>query len=163
MISVIKDRQLVDDAWIWFKEPEQTMPHAGTALILPWQSWLGSGAALLRQGYRIGLWLAPETSLTELEQRWPELLALPLLAIHFPSFTDGRGYSLARDLRRLGYRGELRAIGEVLRDQLFFLERCGFNAFALAPGQDPQAALAAFNAYSDLPGARRRSSAAPPP
>lgn len=159
MIHVIKQRQLVDDAWVWLREPEHGLPHAGTALILPWRSWQGSGAFLVRQGYRVGVWLGPETSLAEVEEHWAGLQALPLIAVHFPSFTDGRGYSLARDLRRLGYRGELRAIGEVLRDQLLFLEQCGFDAFALAPGQEPQEALAGFTAYSHRPGLRRRAAA----
>ena len=65
----------------------------------------------------------------------PEVLAdhlgnVDLIAIEFPVFRDGRGYSLARILRdRLGYQGELRACGDVLRDQLFYMQRCGFNSF----------------------------------
>jgi uncharacterized protein (DUF934 family) len=59
-----------------------------------------------------------------------DLQDLAVIAIQFPVFRDGRGFSLARILRdRLGYQGELRAVGDVLRDQLFFMQRCGFNAF----------------------------------
>jgi uncharacterized protein (DUF934 family) len=73
-----------------------------------------------------------------------------LVAVNFPQFTDGRGYSSARLLReRYGWRGELRAIGDVFRDQLFYLARCGFDAFALRQGEDAQAALAAFDDFSD--------------
>jgi uncharacterized protein (DUF934 family) len=73
-----------------------------------------------------------------------------LIAVNFPQFTDGRGYSIARLLReRYSWRGELRAIGDVLRDQLFYLARCGFDAFMLREGQDAQAALAAFNDFSE--------------
>ena len=154
---VIKDRQLVADAWSWLQSPGETLPHPGAGLILPWAGWLGSGAALAAKGYRVGVWLGLETALADLEAHWPALAALPLIAVHFPAFTDGRGYSLARDLRRLGYGGELRAVGQVLRDQLLFLEQCGFDAFALAPGQDPEAALAGFSAYSHRPGLRRRA------
>ncbi|MBX3273249.1 MAG: DUF934 domain-containing protein [Sandaracinaceae bacterium] len=84
----------------------------------------------------------------------PELLAphlhrLALIVVEIPKFTDGRAYSLARLLRsRHGYRGELRAVGYVLRDQLFYLWRCGFDSFALAPGKDPADALAAFTEWS---------------
>jgi len=63
---------------------------------------------------------------------------------------DGRGYSIARLLReRYGWRGELRAIGDVLRDQLFYLTRCGFDAFELRAGQDAQAALTALADFSE--------------
>ena len=68
--------------------------------------------------------------------------------MRFPKFTDGRGYSIARLLRRLGWKGELRAVGDVLRDQLFYMTRCGFDAFALRDDQDAQVALTAFSDFS---------------
>lgn len=73
-----------------------------------------------------------------------------VIAINFPRFGDGRGYSIARLLReRYGYKGELRAIGEVARDQLHAMAQCGFDAFQLREGEDPQEALAAFGDFSD--------------
>ena len=70
--------------------------------------------------------------------------------VNFPKFGDGRGYSIARLLReRYGYRGELRAVGQITRDLLFFLESCGFDAFELRAGEDPQEALAAFDDFSE--------------
>jgi uncharacterized protein (DUF934 family) len=70
--------------------------------------------------------------------------------VHFPKFGDGRGYSIARLLReRYGYRGELRAVGHITRDLLFFLESCGFDAFELREGENPQEALAAFEDFSE--------------
>jgi uncharacterized protein (DUF934 family) len=69
--------------------------------------------------------------------------------VNFPKFGDGRGYSLARLLReRHGYRGELRAVGQVARDNLHFLERCGFDAFLLRDGEDPHEALRGFEDFS---------------
>lgn len=69
--------------------------------------------------------------------------------VHFPKFGDGRGYSIARLLRtRHGYRGELRAVGHITRDLLFFLESCGFDAFELREGENPHEALAAFEDFS---------------
>ncbi len=65
-----------------------------------------------------------------------QLLDAPLIAIDFPKFTDGRGYSIARLLReRYGYAGQIRAVGDVLIDQLFYMSRCGFNAFLLRKDQ----------------------------
>jgi uncharacterized protein (DUF934 family) len=70
--------------------------------------------------------------------------------VNFPSLTDGRGYSTARLLReRFGYRGELRAVGDVQRDQLFNLARCGFDAFLLRKDEDAADALAALNDFSE--------------
>lgn len=76
--------------------------------------------------------------------------AAGVIAISFPKFSDGRGYSIGRLLReRHGYKGELRAVGEVARDHLHAMEQCGFNAFQLREGEDPQEALAAFGDFSD--------------
>lgn len=75
---------------------------------------------------------------------------LTVVAVNFPKFGDGRGYSIARLLReRYGYRGELRAVGQVARDHLYFMAQCGFDAFQLREGEDPQEALAAFNDFSE--------------
>jgi uncharacterized protein (DUF934 family) len=72
------------------------------------------------------------------------------IEINFPKFGDGRGYSIARLLReRHGYRGELRAVGHITRDLLFFMESCGFDSFELRPGEDPHEALAAFEDFSE--------------
>jgi uncharacterized protein (DUF934 family) len=79
-----------------------------------------------------------------------EIGRLALIEINFPNFTDGRGYSIARLLRsRYGYRGELRAVGDVQRDQIFYLARCGFDAFLLREGEDAGEVLRAFADFSD--------------
>jgi uncharacterized protein (DUF934 family) len=76
----------------------------------------------------------------------PQLGRLALIAIEFPKFTDGRGFTVAHQLRlRHGFTGELRAVGWVLRDQLFYMERCGFDAFELKPGKPLASALEAFS------------------
>ena len=73
-----------------------------------------------------------------------------MIAVNFPQFTDGRGYSTARLLReRYGWKGEMRAIGDIQRDQLYYLSRCGFDSFLLNEGFDPQEALTAFNDFSE--------------
>ena len=73
-----------------------------------------------------------------------------VVAIDFPQFTDGRGYSIARLLReRYGYTGEIRAVGEVLRDNLFYLSRCGFDSFALSDKTSAEEALAHLSTFSD--------------
>jgi len=72
------------------------------------------------------------------------------IEVNFPKFGDGRGFSIARLLReRYGYKGELRAIGEVARDHLYYMEQCGFDAFLLRDGEDVEEALAAFDDFSE--------------
>ena len=80
----------------------------------------------------------------------PFLEQLRLIEVDFPSFMDGRGYSAARILREAGYKGELRAVGDVLIDQLSHLRRCGFDAFAPEKGLDPADVEAAFNRWPEV-------------
>jgi uncharacterized protein (DUF934 family) len=111
------------------------------------------------------VWLAPADEPAGVAEFLPQL---PLVAIDFPTFKDGRGYSIASILRtRLRFAGELLAIGDVLIDQLFYLKRVGFSSFALRADQDEQAAAAALFSFSTsyagavdepLPHFRRRAS-----
>ena len=80
----------------------------------------------------------------------PHLERLRLIEINFPVYGDGRGYTAARVLREAGYSGELRAVGDVLVDQLAFMRRCGFDAFAPEVPLDPAAAQAAFERYPEV-------------
>jgi uncharacterized protein (DUF934 family) len=83
------------------------------------------------------------------------------IEVNFPKFGDGRGFSIARLLReRYGYKGELRAVGEVARDHLYYMEQCGFDAFLLRDGEDVEEALAAFDDFSE---AYQASAAQPVP
>ena len=117
-----------------------------SASFLSLAQWKERRAELLAAGARIGIRLEPTDDPAELA---PDVDRIQLVAINFPKFVDGRGYSSAALLRtRYGYRGELRAIGDVGRDQLFYLRRCGFDAFALAPHRDPRAAVASLEDFS---------------
>lgn len=79
-----------------------------------------------------------------------DLASLTAVAVNFPVFTDGRGFSYARELRELGYEGEIRAVGAFIRDQLFFLQRCGFNAYQLEDESQLDAALASLSDFSEV-------------
>ena len=74
---------------------------------------------------------------------------IPLVAINFPVFTDGRGFSYARELRQRGFKGELRACGHLIRDQLTYLKRCGFDAFQMADETDLEEALESLADFSE--------------
>jgi uncharacterized protein (DUF934 family) len=80
----------------------------------------------------------------------PYLDRLKLIEVNFPVFGDGRGYSAARILREAGYEGELRAVGEVLVDQLAFMRRCGFDSFAPDSELNPADAAAAFARWTEV-------------
>jgi uncharacterized protein (DUF934 family) len=111
-------------------------------VIVPFRVWIEARTELLARGSRAGVWLASDEQAEDLE---PFLAELAIIAIEFPVFSDGRGYSNARILReRLGYQGELRAVGDVLRDQLFLMRRCGFDSFALRSDRDAAQAVSAL-------------------
>ena len=139
---LIKDRQIIDDAWTLVRDAEAGAP-AGPA-ILPlalWKTLRDSRAAA-----DTGVWLAPADDPAELAGTVAEL---PVIAVDFPQFADGRGYSIGRLLReRYGFAGELRAIGDVLRDQLYPLEQVGFNAFSLREDRDPAKDIAGLHDFS---------------
>ena len=79
-----------------------------------------------------------------------DLDRISTIVIEFPQFTDGRGYSTARLLReRYGFKGEIRAAGEVLRDNLFYLSRCGFDSFVLSDQSKLDEALSGLSDFSD--------------
>jgi len=159
MATLIKNAKIATDSWQrldWTADGKlPTVPAAGD-IIVPLALWQAKAGELLTRSGRLGLWLdsAEDPALIA-----DSLDAFSLIAVHFPQFTDGRGYSTARLLReRYGWKGELRAIGDIQRDQLFYLLRCGFDAFVLNDGLDvpqgnllrsAQAALSAFSDFSE--------------
>jgi len=144
MSRVIKAEHILADQRPVLAEDAQA--DSATAAIVPLTRWLAWRTQGCRAHPDTGVWLQPDD---DFEALLPDLDRLALIAVHFDAFTDGRGYSIARLLReRHGYRGELRAIGDVLRDQLYFLHRCGFDAFELRADQDAEQALQAFGDYS---------------
>ncbi|MCG2577606.1 DUF934 domain-containing protein [Dechloromonas sp. XY25] len=152
MKQIIEDGRIVEDAWLAWDEADAALidlPATAKGRILPLPTYVEHAERLLASGARLGVLIgpddAPETVLPYLEQ-------LALVAIRFPSFADGRGYSVGRLLRsRYGFTGQLRAVGDILRDQLYFLNHCGFNAFELRQDQDLREALAAFRDYAWQP------------
>lgn len=153
MTLIIKNRALVEDAWTLVRAaedgalPEVAALPAGN-VIVPLALWQSARDALVAAKRReeLGVWLAPDSEPADIANDFDRIA---LIAVDFPVFRDGRGYSIARLLReRYGYKGELRAIGDVLRDQLRFYERCGFDAYALRADKDPADALNAFTEFT---------------
>ena len=139
-MALIKHGKLVED--IWHDTDDFTDVQALAALgpvIVSLELWQQQRDAILALGGEIGLRLVPGQT--------PDLVTadlhrFTLIALEFTKFTDGRAYSQARLLRqRHGYKGELRAVGQVLRDQLAFMVRCGFDSFSVDSQRHAQAIL----------------------
>lgn len=146
---VIRGRRVENDVWQTLgAKADEVLPQALPAgpILVPLALWKERRAELLERREPLGVWLKPDDDPADIAA---DLDRFSVVAVHFPKFTDGRGYSTAALLRtRYGYRGELRAFGDVGRDQLFYLARCGFDAFRLADHRDPESALASFNDFT---------------
>ncbi len=157
---IIKDRAVVEDSWSVLRlvsadaagtegavaQDPATVAIPEGKVIVPLAVWQAQRAAVERRA-DIGVWIASDER--------PEVLKgevdnFAVIAVDFPKFTDGRGYSIAYNLRaRLGFTGELRAIGDVLRDQLFSMARVGFNAFATRQDRSIDDALKGLTDFSE--------------
>ena len=147
---MIKNKTVINDDWTVLRlQPGERADNVDIGhgkVIVPLEVWQKQQTTLRRRS-PLGVWLACDTPLQGLEH---DIKHFAVIAIDFPVFSDGRGYSLAYHLRaRLGYRGELRAIGDVLRDQLFYLQRVGFDAFAPRPDRDIHDALKGLSDFSE--------------
>ena len=151
MSKIIKNGQVIDDAWHVLKLAEGQAPETvalpDAPTLLPLAVWLARKDEILARHAPVGIWLesneVPEAIADDLQH-------FTIIGVNFPKFADGRGYSTARLLRdRFAYAGEIRALGDVLRDKLFLLKRCGFDAFAVREDKDIDAALAGLNAFSE--------------
>ncbi len=155
MTSMIKNRSVVNDDWVVVPAAQDGELPAVDALpagkvLVPLALWQLARDTLIATKRRdeLGVWLAPDSEPADLVADFDNI---SLIGVDFPVFRDGRGYSTARLLReRYGWRGELRAIGDVLRDQLHHLARCGFDAFAVRADKDIHDALRAFTEFSVL-------------
>jgi uncharacterized protein (DUF934 family) len=140
MRHILRQREVVADDWLHLSEvPEGTTPEA---LIVPlaeiskWEGFTG----------RLGVRVAPADRVEDFANLLPRV---QLVAVEFPNPGDGRGYTTGRLLRdRYGFKGELRAVGHVKRDQIFILARTGFDAFEVAPAEDVHAAADYLKRYS---------------
>jgi uncharacterized protein (DUF934 family) len=145
-MALIKNGELVESSFVDVSGATE-IPAAGS-VIVGFEQWQAQRTALLARGAPLGIRLHSDQS--------PELVAadlehFALVALEFPKFRDGRAYSYARLLReRYGFKGELRAVGDVLLEQLFFMLRTGFDAFELTsadPLRDYRIALADFSVW----------------
>lgn len=133
-MQYIRDGKISTDGWL-HADASSPLPAAGD-VIVPLARWRAERGQLLSRPGRVGVRLAssegPESVRDDLQH-------LALIALEFPSFRDGRAYSYARILReQYGFKGELRAVGNVLYDQFMFMHRCGFDAYEVQKDHDAE-------------------------
>jgi uncharacterized protein (DUF934 family) len=150
MREIIKHRAVVSDDWTVLRlaedEAAESVAVPAGKVIVPLAVWLAQRAAL-EGSTELGVWLPSDARPEVLKD---DLARFQVIAVDFPKFADGRGYSIAYNLRaRLGYAGELRAIGDVLRDQLFYMSRVGFDAFATREDRNIHDALKGLTDFSE--------------
>jgi uncharacterized protein (DUF934 family) len=153
-MPLLKNGAVAADPWHRIVNGE-ALPAEGP-VIVPFARWRAERDTLVGRNTPLGVRLSNADPIAELA---PDLDRLEVIVLEFPKFTDGRAYSQARLLReRYGYRHELRATGNVLRDQLLFMQRCGFDAFEFAHEQPVQAWVSATNEFNvfDQPAADDR-------
>ncbi|MEQ8968084.1 MAG: DUF934 domain-containing protein [Azospirillaceae bacterium] len=145
-MPLLKQGQPAEDPFVALDDPETPPPNdPETAILVPLARWTAERDSLLGRSGPLGVRMEPADDPEDLAG---DLDRLSLIAVAFPKFNDGRGYSTARILReRLGFTGELRAVGEILRDQLLFLDRSGFDAFEI---DRPDAVDAWVKAHAEI-------------
>jgi uncharacterized protein (DUF934 family) len=133
MRQLLKDGQVVEDIWTMADENITSLPSSGY-LLLSLSQWQQYFSEITERAIEVGVWLEGNEEIPDCIE---SLLKLPVISIRFSKFVDGRGFSLARLLReRYNYSGELRAMGDIMRDQLYLLKHAGFNAFQLGCESD---------------------------
>lgn len=143
---VIRNNGVEPNLWRFLMDEEAAGVLPAGPIAVSLAAWTARRGELLSRAEPIGAWLKPDDDPLAIGA---DVGAFAIIGIQFPKLADGRGYSTAVLVRtRLKYTGELRAFGDVGRDQLFYLKRCGFDSFSLAGHHDPEAALAGMGTFS---------------
>lgn len=125
-MALVKNNLVIEDVWT-FVDDEAALPEGDVVVSLT--RWKNERDQLVSRAENIGILLQSDENPEEIAS---DIEVFQLIALNYPAFTDGRAYSYARLLReRYGYEGELRATGNVLRDQVFLMHRCGFDSFEI--------------------------------
>lgn len=142
-MQIVKDGEIIEDHWIHIAD--DPIPEDG-CISVSLSRWKAERTVLAARDGELGLRITSEDNLEEIAG---DLEHFQLIALDFPVFTDGRCFSYAHLLRdRYAYTGELRAIGNYIRDQVYFLSRVGINAFEFASSENLNGALAALHDFS---------------
>lgn len=146
MPTLIKDHAIVEDSYQRVQAADGVLLLPAADVLVDLATWQAHRAQLLAHPQRKGVLLAADQFAETLAE---DCQLLDLIAVDFPAFADGRGYSTAYLLRtRYGFRGELRAVGDVFKDVLFYQRRVGFDAHLVRADKDAEVALAGLRDFS---------------
>jgi uncharacterized protein (DUF934 family) len=142
-MQIIKDRQIIDDNWS-FVADDAELKSGNICVSLA--RWLKDKQQLLKSNDKIGVRIGPADAVSDIGD---DLKEIALIELDFPAFADGRMFSHAWLLRgRYNYQGEIRATGQFMPDQVFYLSRVGVNAFSLEKTEDLPVALSTLNDFT---------------
>jgi uncharacterized protein (DUF934 family) len=145
-MQIIKNQEIVENTWIYIPD-DAKLPTEISDITVSLSRWNEEYNDLEKYQGRVGIRINPDDSIESLK---PLMKKTALIEVNFPAFTDGRSFSLAQLLRtRLKFQGEIRAVGQFMPDQIFYLSRVGVNSFALEKQGSITDALAMFNDFSD--------------
>lgn len=145
-MQIIKDQQIVENTWIYIPDDEK-LPAEISDITVSLSRWNGECDKLEKYQGNVGIRINPDDSIESLPS---SIMKVALIEVNFPVFTDGRSFSLAQLLRtRLKFQGEIRAVGQFMPDQIFYLARVGVNSFALEDQKNLAEAITMFNDFSD--------------
>lgn len=142
-MQIIKDNQIIDDNWTYIADD---MPIQAGNITISQQRWLQDKQQLAGHDGQLGLRLTSTDNIADISD---DLGKFNLIELEFAAFTDGRSFSMAKLLRdRFQFSGELRATGNFIRDQIFYLSRVGINSFNLGDCSDLEGAVASLNDFT---------------
>ena len=139
---LVKNGEVCENQWIHLTT--ETIPNNGS-ITLPLDRWIAEQQVLSARPDPVGVRLLPDSDLAEISNHLTDLL---LIVIEFPVLADGRVFSFARLLRRKGYQGEIRAIGNFVTDQMYYLQRVGVDSFELPETVSEQTVRETLNRFS---------------
>jgi uncharacterized protein (DUF934 family) len=142
-MQIIKDQEIIENTWSYVEDDAELKTGDICVSLARWQQ---DKAQLLNHSGKIGIRIAPADSVADIAD---DLKHIDLIELNFPAFSDGRAFSQAWMLRgRHHYQGEIRATGQCMPDQVYYLARVGVNAFNFAKPEDLPVALSALNDFT---------------
>ena len=150
MQNLIKNGQVINDDWRILDKSsglDALSTSTKSSVIVPLNFWKLYRREIEAYTGKLAIWLDSDELISDIKNQIGEF---SVIALNFPVFSDGRSYTNARELRQsLNFEGEIRAIGDVLRDQIFYMSRCGFDSFLLRQDQDPRACIDALQDFQE--------------
>lgn len=145
-MRVIKENGIIEDGWTLLRQDDINEDLPAGDIIVPFSVWKAQQQRFQEHAGKIGVSIRGDDVAEEVAAHMEQF---DLIALEFPEFKDGRLYSHARLLReRYTYEGELRAVGDVLRDQLFYMQRCGIDSFQVREDKDIEDAINGLSDFS---------------